>query len=391
VYEFPFLAHASMEPMNCVAWLHDGQLELWSGHQAQTIDHQLAAKAAGLPPEKVKLNSLISGGSFGRRANFWADYVVEAVNVVKAIDGRAPVRVQRTREDDLQAGLYRPQFVHSVKAGLDAKGQITAWRHAVVGQSIMAGAASGPPEKDAVDSSSVEGVWPTSYAIPNMSVELHSPRLAVRPLWWRSVGHTHTAFVMETMIDELAHLAGQDPLQFRLALLGEQPRHAAVLQLAAQKAGWGTPLPSGRARGIAVHESFSSHVAQVVEVSRGADGQPRVERVVVAVDCGVVINPDIVRAQVEGGVGFALSAALYSEVTIDRGRVEQSNFHDYRVLRIDHMPVIEVHITPSTEAPSGIGEPGVPPLAPALANAWFALTGQRVRRLPFARHVQSTA
>jgi isoquinoline 1-oxidoreductase beta subunit len=384
-----------MEPMNCVVWLRDGGLETWSGHQAQTIDHGLAAQAAGVPLDRVKLNTLVSGGSFGRRANFWADYVVEAVHVAKAIGGRAPVRVQRTREDDLQAGLYRPQFVHAAKVGLDANGRIRGWRHTVVGQSIMAASPSAPSAKEGKegkeskpDSSSVEGVWPTPYAIPNLSVDLHSPKFPARPLWWRSVGHTHTAYVMETMIDELATAAGRDPVEFRLELLASQPRHAGVLSLAAKQAGWGTPLPEGRARGIAVHESFQTHVAQVVEVSRAEDGMPRVERVVVAVDCGVAINPDVIRAQMEGGVGFALSAALYSEITIDRGRVVQSNFHDYPALRMQDMPKVEVHIVPSTEPPTGVGEPGVPPLAPALANAWFKLTGKRTRRLPFARDAQ---
>ena len=383
IYEFPFLAHAAMEPMNCVAWLHDGQLETWAGHQSQTGDHKLAAEAAGLPMEKVTLHSLISGGSFGRRANFWSDYVVEAVHVAKAIGGNAPVRVQSTRESDMRAGLYRPMYVHAVKAGTDASGSILGWQHTIVGQSIMArGEAS-----DSVDRTSTEGVWPTPYAIPNMSVSLHSPGLSVRPLWWRSVGHTHTAYVMETMMDELAVAAGRDPVQYRLQHLKDKPRHAAVLKLAAERAGWGSALSPGRARGVAVHESFQSYVAEIAEVSLTPQGKPRVHRVVVAVDCGTVINPDVVRAQMEGGVGFALCAALHSEITIERGRAMQSNFDDYPLLRIDEMPHVEVHIVPSQQAPTGVGEPGVPPLAPAVANAVFQLTGQRVRRLPFARHV----
>ncbi len=384
VYEFPFLAHAAMEPMNCVVWLRDGQLETWAGHQSQTGDHRLAAKAAGLSRDKVKLNSLISGGSFGRRANPWADYVVEAVNVAKAIGGRAPVRVQATRESDLRAGLYRPQYVHAVKAGIDAQGAIAGWQHAIVGQSILA--AGSVAKSGSVDRTSTEGVWPTPYAIPNMSVELHSPVLPVRPLWWRSVGHTHTAYVMETMMDELAVAANRDPVEYRLQLLKDKPRPTAALKLAAERAGWGSAIASGRARGVAVHESFQSCVAEVAEVSLTSDGKPRVHRVVVAVDCGTVINPDVVRAQMEGGVGFALSAALYSEITIERGKVVQSNFDDYPMLRIDEMPQVEVHFVPSQEGPTGVGEPGVPPLAPAVANAIFRLTGQRVRRLPFARH-----
>jgi isoquinoline 1-oxidoreductase subunit beta len=386
VYEFPFLAHAALEPMNCVVWLHDGQLETWAGHQSQTGDQRLAAEAAGLPLDKVTLHSLISGGSFGRRANPWADYVVEAVHVAKAIGGRAPVRVQSTRESDMRAGLYRPQYVHAVKAGIDAQGAIVGWKHCIVGQSIMAASSPAAKGGNNVDRTSTEGVWPTAYAIPNMSVDLHSPVLPVRPLWWRSVGHTHTAYVMETMLDELATAAGRDPVDYRLQLLKDKPREAAVLKLAAERAGWGSPLAPGRARGVAVHESFQSCVAEVAEVSLTANGKPRVHRVVVAVDCGTVINPDVVRAQMEGGVGFALSAALHSEITIERGQAVQSNFDDYPMLRIDEMPQVEVHLVPSQEAPTGVGEPGVPPLAPAVANALFQLTGQRVRRLPFARH-----
>jgi isoquinoline 1-oxidoreductase beta subunit len=314
--------------------------------------------------------------------------VVEAVHVAKAINGRAPVRVQATRESDLRAGLYRPLYVHALKAGIDAQGSIVGWQHTVVGQSIMAAltGSAGVGNKNAVDRSSVEGVSPTPYAIPNMSVDLHSPVTEVRPLWWRSVGHTHTAYVMETMIDELAAAAGRDPVEYRLQLLKDKPRQAAVLKLAAERAGWGSPIAAGRARGIAVHESFQTCVAEVAEVSLSANGKPRVHRVVVAVDCGTVINPDVVRAQMEGGVGFALSAALYSEITIERGRVVESNFSDYPLLRFDEMPQVEVHLVTSDAAPTGVGEPGVPPLAPAVANAVYQLTGERVRRLPFARH-----
>jgi isoquinoline 1-oxidoreductase beta subunit len=386
VYEFPFLAHATMEPMNCVAWLHDGQLETWSGHQVQTLDHMNAAKAAGLPMEKVKLNTLISGGSFGRRANYQADFVVEAVNVAKAINGKAPVRVQATRESDLHAGQYRPMFVHAVKAGIDESGAIVGWQHRIVGQSIMAGGPQAGMIKGGVDPTSVEGVWPTPYSIPNMSVDLQSPEQPIRPLWWRSVGNTHTGYVMETLLDELAMLAGKDPVEFRLALLKDKPRHTAALKLAVDKAGWGKPLAAGMARGVAVHESFESVVAQVAEVSLLPNGRPRVHRVVVGVDCGTAINPDVVRAQMEGGVGFALSAAMYSELTIEQGVVKQTNFHDYRVLRIDEMPKVEVYIVPSRAEPTGVGEPGVPPLAPAVANAIYQLTGERVRRLPFVRY-----
>ena len=384
VYEFPFLAHAPMEPMNCVAWLHDGMLETWGGHQFPTFDHMLAAKAAGVPMEKVKLHTLVSGGSFGRRANVWSDFTVAAVNVAKAIDGRAPVRLQYSREDDMSAGLYRPMYVHAVKAGIDGQGAITGWEHTIVGQSIMAGGPMAMMIKDGVDPTSVEGVAPTPYALPMIKGELHSPELAVKPLWWRSVGNTHTAYVMETMLDELATAAGKDPLAFRLALLDKSERAAGVLKLAAAKAGWGKPARSGVAQGIAMHESFGSFVAQVAEVSM-KNGKVKVERVVCAVDCGVAVNPDVIRAQMEGCIGFALGALYYSEVDVKGGRATQRNFDTYRSLRIHEMPKIEVHIVASTAAPTGVGEPGVPPLAPAVANAVARLGGPRVRRLPFTR------
>jgi len=385
VYEFPFLAHAPMEPMNCVAWLHDGMLETWSGHQFPTFDHMFAAKAAGLPMDKVKLHTLVSGGSFGRRANVWSDFTVAAVNVAKAIGGRAPVRLQFSREDDTGAGQYRPMYVHAVKVGLDAQGRVATWQHTVVGQSILAG---GPMAemmiKDGIDPTSVEGVDKTIYDLPMLDGSLHSPTLAVRPLWWRSVGNTHTAYVMETMFDELAAAAGRDPVTFRLSLLGKKPRAAAVLKLAADKAGWGKTRRAGVAQGIAVHESFDTFVAQVAEVSM-RNGKVKVERVVCAVDCGVPVNPDVIRAQMEGCIGFALGALYYSEIEIKAGRAAQRNFDTYRALRIYEMPKVEVHIVQSTEKPSGVGEPGVPPLAPAVANAVAKLGGQRVRRLPFSR------
>jgi len=384
VYEFPFLAHASMEPMNCVAWLHDGILETWSGHQFPSLDHMFAAKAAGLPMEKVKLNTLVSGGSFGRRANSWSDFTVAAVNVAKAIGGRAPVRVQFTREDDTGAGLYRPMYVHAVKAGLDSKGNIAVWEHTIVGQSIMAGGPMAMMIKDGIDPTSVEGVDKSVYNLPMLAGSLHSPVLSVRPLWWRSVGNTHTAYVMETMIDELAAAAGRDPVAYRLALLDKSPRAAGVLKLAAEKAGWGKPLRPGVAQGIAVHESFGSFVAQVAEVSL-RKGKVKVERVVCAVDCGVPVNPDVIRAQMEGCIGFALGAMYYGEVEIKDGRAAQRNFDTYRSLRIHEMPRVEVHIVASNEKPSGVGEPGVPPLAPAVANAVARLGGPRVRRLPLTR------
>ena len=383
-YEFPFLAHAPMEPQSCVAWLHDGQLETWAGHQFPTFDHQLAAKAAGLPMDKVKLHCLVSGGSFGRRANAWADFTVAAVNVAVAIKGRAPVRLQYTREDDMSAGLYRPMGVHAVKVGLTDAGKVASWKHTVVIQSIVAGTAMAMLIKDGIDPTSAEGVSPTSYDLPMMDAQLHSPVLPVRPLWWRSVGNTHTAYVMETMMDKLAQAAGQDPLAFRLALLEKNARAANVLRLVADKAGWGKTLPAGSAQGIALHESFGTAVAQVAEVTL-KDGKVRVDRVFCAVDCGVAVNPDVIRAQMEGGIGFALGALYYSEIELKAGRPVQRNFDQYKSLRIYEMPAVEVFIVPSTEKPTGVGEPGVPPLAPAVANAVARAGGPAVTRLPFAR------
>jgi isoquinoline 1-oxidoreductase subunit beta len=385
VYEFPFLAHAPMEPLDCVVKLSGDRCEVWAGSQIPTLDQATVAKVVGLPPEKVELHVLLAGGSFGRRATPTADVAAEAASIAKAINGRQPVKLVWSREDDIRGGRYRPLFVHRLRGGLDAGGRIVAWEHRVVGQSFLKGTPFAGLIKDGIDATSVEGGSTLPYAIPNLGVELHSTEVGVPTLWWRSVGHSHTAFSTETFFDELAQAAGRDPFELRRELLKDHPRHRGVLELAAAKAGWGTPLPSGRARGIALQESFNSFVAQVAEVSLDKDGLPRVERIVCAVDCGVAVNPDVVRAQMEGGIGFGLGAALWSEITLDKGRVVQSNFHDYRTLRIDEMPKVEVHIVPSAEPPTGVGEPGVPPVAPAVANAVFKLTGQPVRRLPFVR------
>ena len=328
---------------------------------------------------------MLAGGSFGRRATPNGDVAGEAAAVAKAVGGDKPVKVVWTREDDIQGGRYRPLYVHRLRAGLDAQGNIVGWEHRIVGQSILQGTPFEAMVKNGVDATSVEGASTLPYAIPNITVELHTTSVGVPVLWWRSVGSTHTAFSTETFLDELAQAAGRDPLEVRRTLLAKHPRHRATLDLAAEKAGWGEPLPPGRARGIAVHESFESVVAQVAEVSRRPDGLPKVERVVCAVDCGTAINPDVVRAQMEGGIGFGLAGALWSEITLVRGRVQQRNFDGYRPLRINDMPAVEVHIVPSGAAPTGVGEPGVPPIAPAVANALYQLTGQRVRRLPFAR------
>jgi isoquinoline 1-oxidoreductase beta subunit len=380
-YNVPYLAHAMMEPLNCVVDLKDDGCEIWTGTQFETVDRANAAKVAGLPPDKVKIHTTLLGGGFGRRANPSSDFVVEAMQVAKA--AKVPVKVVWTREDDIQGGWYRPMWHDRFVAGLDAEGNPVAWTHTIVGQSIMAGT---PFEafaiKDGVDSASVEGAADLLYGIPNLQVDLHSPKIGVPVQWWRSVGHSHTGFSVEAFFDEVAHAGGKDPYHLRQTLLGKQPRMLAVLNLAAQKAGWGKPLSKGVGRGIATHFSFDSYVAQVIEASVEKNGSVRVHRVVCAVDCGRVVNPDTVKAQMEGGINFGLTAALKTEITLENGRVQQSNFNDYPMLRMFEAPSIEVFIVPSEEKPTGVGEPSVPPVAPALSNAIFAATGKRVRRLP---------
>ena len=394
-YDFPYLAHAAMEPMNCVIQRTADGLEVWNGEQFQTVDQGALAAMFNLPPEKVNIHMLYAGGSFGRRASTKVDYIREAAAIVKALGEQgshaaAPVKLVWMREDDMKAGYYRPMFHHRLEATLDADGSIRAWRHRLVGQSIAKGSPfEGFMIKDGVDGLSVEGAASLPYAIPNLQVELHTPTgIDVPVLWWRSVGSTHTAYSTETFLDRLAAEGGQDPVALRLKLLAKHPRHAGVLRLAADKAGWDKPLAAGKAgerrgRGVAVHESFHSFVAQVAEVTVSADGSVKVDRIVSAVDCGMAINPDNVRAQVEGSVGFALSAALHGEITLKDGVVEQGNFGEYAPIRINEMPKVEVHIVASAEKPTGIGEPGVPPVAPAVANAIAAATGKWLTRMPF--------
>ncbi|MCB1900568.1 xanthine dehydrogenase family protein molybdopterin-binding subunit [Cognatazoarcus halotolerans] len=395
-YELPFLAHAAMEPMNCVVRLDKDRCEVWNGEQFQTGDQHALAALLGLKPENVHLNMLYAGGSFGRRANPHSDYLLEAASIVKAINGRAPVKMVWMREDDMRGGHYRPAYVHSIRAALDGAGRPLAWSQRIVGQSIIAGTAfESGMVKDGIDATSVEGAANLPYAVPNLQVELHTTNAEVRvPVqWWRSVGSSHTGFATEVFLDELASAAGADPVDYRLALLEAHPRHAAVLRLAADGAGWKAPLAKRegvrRGRGVALHESFNTIVAQVAEVSLAADGSYTVDRVVCALDCGVAVNPDVIRAQMEGGIGFALTAALAGEISFDDGKVVQSNFHDYTMLRINQMPKVEVHIVPSAERPTGVGEPGVPPLAPALVNALFAAGGKRIRRLPIGEQLKA--
>jgi isoquinoline 1-oxidoreductase beta subunit len=386
-YVLPYLAHAPMEPLNCAVKISDQGCEIWTGTQMQTTDQASAAKILGLKPEQVKIHTQFLGGGFGRRANPRADFVSEAVEVAKAAG--MPVKTVWSREDDIKGGFYRPMFVHKASVALDKQGKPLAWQHTLVGQSIIKGTPfEGVMIKDGIDATSVEGVADSPYVkgTPNHEVQLHSVQSDVPVLWWRSVGHSHSGFVMESLIDELAHASKQDPLAYRRQLLKDHPRHLAALNLAADKAGWGKSLPKGVFRGIAVHESFGSYVAQVAEVSV-KDGEVKVHRVVMAIDCGLAVNPDGVKAQMESCVAFALGAALSSEVSFKDGQVEQSNFHNYQVLRMKDMPKVEVHIVPSTEKMGGVGEPGVPPLAPAVTNAIFAATGKRIRRLPIGNQL----
>jgi len=386
-YVLPYLSHAPMEPLNCAVKISDQGCDIWTGTQMQTTDQASAAKILGLKPEQVNIHTQFLGGGFGRRANPRADFVSEAVQVAKAAG--LPVKTVWSREDDIKGGFYRPMFVHRATVALDKQGKPLAWQHTLVGQSIIKGT---PFEafmiKEGIDATSVEGVADSPYVkgTANHHVQLHSVQSDVPVLWWRSVGHSHSGFAMESLIDELAHASKQDPLAYRRQLLKDHPRHLAALNLAADKAGWGKPLPKDVFRGIAVHESFGSYVAQVAEVSV-KDGEVKVHRVVVAIDCGLAVNPDGVKAQMESSVAYALGAALSSEISFKDGQVVQSNFHDYQVLRMKDMPKVDVHIVASSEKMGGVGEPGVPPLAPAVANAIFAATGKRIRRLPIGEQL----
>jgi isoquinoline 1-oxidoreductase subunit beta len=382
-FEFPYLAHAPMEPLTAVCRLRPGRCEIWAGCQFQTVDQMNVAKMTGLETHQVTIHTLAAGGSFGRRANFESDYIAEVASIASATGGRYPVRLIWTREDDIAGGYYRPLNFHRIAAGIGRDGRVS-YRQRIVGQSIMAGSPFGAPK--GVDPSAVEGNAADEYDLEDVSIAWSKPDVGIPVLWWRSVGHNHMAFSKEVVIDELAEAAGEDPIAFRLRLLGKHPRHAEVLRMVADKSGWNQAFAGGkgRGRGVAVHESFGgSVVAQVAEVSV-AGNEIQVDRVVCAVDCGIAVTPDVVVAQMQSGIGYGLSAALWGEITLSRGQVEQSNFDDYRVLRINDMPkVIEVYIAPSTSAPSGVGEPGTPPIAPAVANAVRMATGIRLRRMPF--------
>ncbi|MEF7617160.1 xanthine dehydrogenase family protein molybdopterin-binding subunit [Aquincola sp. MAHUQ-54] len=387
-YRFPYLAHAPMEPLNCVIDFRGDACTVWVGSQFQTIDQANVAATLGLKPEQVVLNTAMAGGGFGRRAVPSSDYLVEAAHVAKAwraAGGQGALQLVWSREDDIRGGYYRPMQVHRAEIGLDAQGRVLAWQHTIVGQSILKGTPFEPfMVKNGIDKVAVEGVDDTPYALP-LSLDVHHPEVNVPVLWWRSVGHTHTAFVMETLVDELAQAAGQDPVAYRRTLLGDRhPRIRAALDLAVERSGYGQrKLPEGRAWGVAVHESFSSVVAYVVEASV-TDGQPVLHKATAGVHCNFAVNPLTVEAQVQGAALMALGTTMPgAAITLKDGVVEQSNFGDYPVPRINQMPEIAVHIVPSTQAPTGMGEPGLPPLAPAFANAIAALTGKRLRELPF--------
>ena len=384
-FEFPYLAHAAMEPLNAVAAMNaDGELQVWGGHQMPDLYRGISAKIADLPPEKVHMHIMKTGGGFGRRAVPDGDVVSEAVAVAKALDWSAPVKVQWTRDNDIRGGRYRPAYVHRLRAGLDSYGNLIAWDNHIVGQSIASGTPFQGLVQNGVDLTSVEGSHNLPYRIDNMKVGLTTTESAIPVLWWRAVGSTHTAYATEVFIDEVAEAAGADPVDFRLSLLKDKPRHVRTLKLAAEKAGWGGSLPEGWSRGVSVHESFGTVVAQVAEVEM-ADGSPRVRRVTAAVDCGTAINPDTIRAQIEGGIGFGLGSVMQEEVTLTDGIVDQENYDTYRPLRIDAMPAVAVHIVESDAPPTGVGEPGTPPIGPAVANAIYKATGQRIRILPFAK------
>lgn len=377
VYHAPFVAHATMEPMNCTVDLQPDRCEVWVPTQAPGLVQATVAQIVGLSSESVKVHVTYLGGGFGRR--FEQDFVAQTARIAK--QAGAPVKLVWTREDDLQHDFYRPAAYNRLRAALDKKGQAIAWKQRIVGPSILRRAMPQNLQGD-LDPTSVEGSANLPYAIPNILIDYVMLNPGVPVGFWRSVGNSQNGFVTESFIDELAVAGGTDPVQYRLKLLHRHPRHRGVLKLAAEKAGWGKKLPAGEGQGVAVLESFGSYVAEVAEVAVGQDGEVRVKRVVCAIDCGAVVNPDTIRAQIESAVAFALTATLKGPITVKNGRIEQTNFHDYPLLRIDEMPMVEVHILPSPEAPGGAGEPGVPPLAPAVANAVFAATGKRIRRLP---------
>ena len=378
VYQVPFLAHAAMEPLNCTVHVRKDGCDVWVGTQVATRAQATAAQVTGFPPEKIRVHNHLLGGGFGRRLD--VDFITQAVQIAKQVDG--PVKVIWTREEDIQHDIYRPYYYDRLAAGLDGQGMPIAWSHRVTASSILARWYP-PAFKEGLDPDAVEGAAEPPYALPNVLVDyVRQEPPGIVTGWWRGVGPTHNIFVVESFIDELAAAAKKDPVEYRRALLGKSPRARAVLDLATEKAGWGRPLPEGHGRGVSVQHAFGSYLAQVAEVAVSKEGEVRVQRVVCAVDCGMIVNPDTVKAQMEGGIIFGITAALFEEITIKDGRVEQHNFNDYRILRINEAPVVEVYLVKSAESPGGIGEPGTSAIAPAVTNAIFAATGKRIRKLP---------
>jgi isoquinoline 1-oxidoreductase beta subunit len=378
IYQVPFLAHATMEPMNCTVHFRRDECEIWIGSQAIARVQAMAAKAAGLPPEKVIVHNHLIGGGFGRRLE--ADGAVRAVEIAKHVDG--PVKVVWTREEDVQHDMYRPYWFDRISAGLDGQGKPAAWNHRFAGSSVIARWLP-PAFKNGLDPDSTEGAIDLVYDLPNFRVEyVRVEPPGIPTAFWRSVGPSHNVFVTESFVDEMAAATKQDAVAFRRALLDKSPRAKGVLDLAADKAGWGQALPKGSGRGVSLQFGFGSYLAQVAEVEVSKDGAVRVRRVVCAVDCGTVVNPDTVEAQIQSGIIFGATAALYGEITLKNGRVEQSNFDTYQMLRMNEAPVIEVHIVRSPEPPGGMGETGTSAIVPAIANAIFAATGKRLRKMP---------
>ncbi|MBY0400483.1 xanthine dehydrogenase family protein molybdopterin-binding subunit, partial [Myxococcota bacterium] len=383
VYDFPFLAHATLEPMNCTAKVEAGGCELWVPSQSPTAAAEAAAKILGIAPDRIHVNTTLLGGGFGRRSD--TDFVEDSVHLAKHM--KAPVQVVYTREDDMRAGLFRPTGTNVMRGAVDAEGWPVVWEQRIASQSIMR--EKGWPTKDGIDFAAVEGVRNLPYAIPNLFVSWADVVLPVSTHWWRSVGSSQNGWVTECFFDELCRLGGKDPVEARRRLLKDHPRHVRALETAAREAGWGKPLPKGHALGIAVHESFGSIVAETAEVSLDIDGQPRVHRVVCVVDCGEVVHPAGVRHQMESGITMGLSAALWGEIAIEKGRIETTNYDRFPIARIDQTPRIETHIIAEGDKMGGIGEPGTPPIAPAICNALLALTGKPIRRLPIGKVTRS--
>lgn len=385
-FEFPYLAHAPMETLDAVIRANkDGTVDVWMGSQLQTVDQATIAGVFSVPPDKVNLMTQLGGGTFGRRAQPDSGFAAEAAQVAQLVDKGIPVKLMWTRKDDIQGGRYRPLTVHRVKAGLNDEGDITAWQQMVATQSIVKGSPFEQMIQNGIDPTSIEGAHNIAYELKDRQVSLHTMTSQVPVLWWRSVGHTHTAYVLEVMLDYMLQLANKDPIQGRLSLLGKSPREAGVLKAVADMAEKSGPAPKGSARGVAVHQSFGTYVAQIAEVTRGSNDMPKVTKVWCAIDCGIAVNPNIIQAQLEGGIGFGLSAILYEELVLEEGgTLPQDNFDGYRTLRMPDMPTIETQIIANTESPTGVGEPGTPPIGPAVSNAWRRLTGQMVTRLPFS-------